>query len=110
MVSAVAYRKATPPAYGGRGTASATLFVHGIHLAFLVLALAWAGASEPTNRLTCASHLRRIGQSLTFYAVKYDTRYPPTLDLLILYADTPADVFVCDSTGDSRATGATSKR
>jgi prepilin-type processing-associated H-X9-DG protein len=104
-VSALAYSKAQPPAFAGRGASATTLFVHGIHLAFLVLAVAWSGASEPANRLTCASHLRRIGQSLTFYAVKYDTRYPPTLDLLILHADTPASAFICESTGDETATG-----
>jgi prepilin-type processing-associated H-X9-DG protein len=107
LVSGMAYRKAAAPAFAGRGAASATLFVHGIHLAFLVLALAWSGASEPAHRLTCASHLSKIGQSLTFYAVKYDGRYPPTLDLLILFADTPAPVFVCESTGDAPARGET---
>ena len=107
VVSGLAYRRAAPPAFAGRGIASATLFVHGIHLTFLVLCVAWSGASEPANRLTCAGHLRGIGQSLTFYAVKYDAHYPPTPDLLILYADTPAGMFVCESTGDERATGAT---
>ena len=105
FVSSVAYRRAIPPLFEGRGAAAGTLFIHGIHLAFLLLAVAWAGASEPGNRLACASHLRRIGQSLTFYAVKYDTQYPPSLDLLILYADTPASTFVCDSTGDAPAAG-----
>src|SRR5688500_1286656 len=104
VVSGLAYRKALPPVFAGRGIAAATLFVHGIHLTFLALTLAWSGASEPANRLTCASHLRAIGHSLTFYAVKYDAHYPPSLDLLILYADTPARVFVCESTGDERAT------
>lgn len=107
LVSGLAYHKATPPAYAGRGVAAGTLFVHGVHLAFLALSLAWSGASEPANRLACASHLRRIGQSLTFYAVKYDTHYPPSLDLLILHADTPVDLFVCASTGDGRASGET---
>jgi hypothetical protein len=107
VVSGLAYRRAQPPAFAGRGVASATLFVHGIHLTFLVLSVAWSGASEPGHRISCASHLRSIGQSLTFYAVKYDSKYPPTLDLLILYADTPARLFVCDSTGDARASGTT---
>jgi hypothetical protein len=106
-VSAMAYRKALPPVFAGRGAAAATLCVHGIHLAFLCLSVAWSGASEPGNRLGCASHLRRIGQSLTFYAVKYDTRYPPALDLLILHADTPAELFVCGSTRDHPARGQT---
>jgi prepilin-type processing-associated H-X9-DG protein len=103
LVSGLAYRRGRPPRFAGRGVAAATLFVHGIHLTFLALSLAWAGASEPGNRLGCASHLRRIGQSLTFYAVKYDTKYPPTLDLLILHADTPAEVFACPSAGGTYA-------
>jgi hypothetical protein len=103
VVSGLAYRKARPPAFAGRGVAAITLFVHGIHLTFLALSLAWAGASEPGNRLACASHLRRIGQSLTFYAVKYDSNYPPALDLLILHADTPAGVFACESAGGTYA-------
>ena len=106
-VSGLAYRRAAPPAFVGRGIAAATLFVHGIHLTFLSLCLAWSGASEPGNRLSCAAHLRSIGQSLTFYAVKYDSKYPPTPDLLILHADTPAAVFVCASTGDEPARGET---
>jgi len=107
IVSSLAYRKALPPAFAGRGIAATTLFVHGIHLTFLVLSLAWSGVSEPANRLTCAANLQHIGQSLTFYAVKYDAKYPPSLEELILYADTPAGVFVCDSTADVKATGAT---
>jgi hypothetical protein len=103
LVSGLAYHKARPPGFTGRGIAATTLFVHGIHLTFLSLSLAWAGASEPGNRLACASHLRRIGQSLTFYAVKYDSNYPPTLDLLILHADTPAEVFACQSAGGTYA-------
>jgi hypothetical protein len=103
VVSGLAYRKARPPRFAGRGVASITLFVHGIHLTFLALSLAWAGATEPGNRLACATHLRRIGQSLTFYAVKYDSHYPPTLDLLILHADTPAEVFACESAGGTYA-------
>lgn len=107
VVSGLAYRRARPPRFAGRGIAATTLFVHGIHLTFLSLSIAWAGASEPGNRLACASHLRRIGQSLTFYAVKYDSHYPPTLDLLILYADTPAELFVCETAGGTRAAGET---
>jgi hypothetical protein len=103
LVSGLAYRNARPPQFAGRGVAAITLFVHGIHLTFLALSLAWAGASEPGNRLACASHLRRIGQSLTFYAVKYDSNYPPALDLLILHADTPAEVFACESAGGTYA-------
>ena len=109
VVSGLAYHRARPPAFAGRGIASATLFVHGIHLTFLVLSAAWSGASEPANRLACASHLRSIGQSLTFYAVKYDAKFPPSLDLLILHADTPAGLFICASTGDEAATGGTAE-
>lgn len=107
VVSGLAYHKASPPRYAGRGIAASTLFVHGIHLTFLALCVAWSGASEPGNRLACAAHLRSIGQSLTFYAVKYDAHYPPALDLLILHADTPPGVFVCASTGDEPARGET---
>jgi hypothetical protein len=103
VVSGLAYRKARPPRFAGRGVAAITLFVHGIHLTFLALSLAWAGASESGNRLACASHLRHIGQSLTFYAVKYDSKYPPALDLLILHADTPPEVFACQSAGGTYA-------
>ena len=107
VVSGLAYRKAVPPRFAGRGIAAATLFVHGIHLTFLALCVAWSGASEPGNRLACAARLRSIGQSLTFYAVKYDSKYPPTPDLLLLHADTPAAAFVCASTGDEPARGET---
>ena len=107
VVSGLAYRRAAPPRFAGRGIAAATLFVHGIHLTFLALSVAWSGASEPGNRLACAAHLRAVGQSLTFYAVKYDAKFPPTLDLLILHADTPARAFVCASTGDEPARGET---
>ena len=106
-VSAMAYLRAAAPRYAGRGIATATLFAHGIHLSFLVLTLAYAGASEPGNRLACAGHLRQIGQSMVFYAVKYDAKFPPAFDELIVHADTKPQTFVCDSTGDRRAPGET---
>ena len=106
-VSAMAYLRAAAPRYAGRGVATATLFAHGIHLSFLVLTLAYAGATEPGNRLACAGHMRQIGQSLVFYAVKYDAKFPPAFDQLIIHADTPPQAFVCDSTGDRRAPGET---
>lgn len=107
LVSAFAYLRSVPPRYAGRGIATATLFAHGVHLAFLVLSIVYAGAAEPANRLACASHLHRVGQSLVFYAVKHDGKYPPALDLLIYHADTPPELFICPSTGDRPAAGAT---
>jgi hypothetical protein len=107
LVSGLGYLRAAPPRYAGRGIAMATLFVHGVHLAFLLLSMVYAGASEPANRLACANHLHRVGQSLVFYAVKNDAKYPPSLDLLILHGDIPPEMFLCPSAGDERATGET---
>lgn len=105
LVSGLAYLRSRPPRYAGRGIATATLFAHGVHLAFLLLSVVYAGASEPANRLACANHLHRVGQSLVFYAVKHDAQYPPTLDLLIFHADTAPGTFLCPSTGDRPAAG-----
>jgi hypothetical protein len=106
-VSGMGYLRAVPPRYAGRGIATTTLFVHGVHFAFLLLSLVYAGASEPANRLACANRLHRVGQSLVFYAIKYDAKYPPSLDLLIIHGDTPPEMFLCPSTSDDRATGET---
>jgi prepilin-type processing-associated H-X9-DG protein len=107
LLGGLGYLRAAPPRYAGRGIATATLFVHGVHLAFLLLSMVYAGASGPANRLACANRLHRVGQSLVFYAVKNDAKYPPSLDLLLLHGDIFPEAFVCPSTGDERATGET---
>src|SRR4029434_8674387 len=89
LLSAIAYKRAVAPAYRGRFTAAGTLFVHGIHLALLALALAYSATTEPANRLRCAANLHHVGRSLVFYAMKSDAHFPPALDLLIVHGDAP---------------------
>lgn len=107
VLGGVAYKRAVPPVFRGRFVAAATLFAHGVYLSFLGLSLAYAGTTEPANRLRCAANLRQIGQSLVFYAVKYDAHYPPTLATLVVHGDMPAAAFVCPSSPQKVALGTT---
>ena len=60
-------------------------------------------------RTKCASNLRQIGQGIMLYANDHQGVWPDTLDELILKADLNSECFVCPSTRDSAAPGATAQ-
>ena len=73
----------------------------------------WYGYGSPPRhgsgyaRTRCASNLRQIGQGIMLYANDHQGRWPDTLDALIVSADINAECFVCPSSNDLRARGAT---
>jgi prepilin-type processing-associated H-X9-DG protein len=60
-----------------------------------------------TNRLPCPSHLRQIGEGIMLYALDHGGAFPPSLAVLAGQGDLAAEVFVCPSSDDPVATGAT---
>ncbi len=64
---------------------------------------------EIPNRVKCRSNLRAIGQSILLYANENKGHYPPALDLLISTQDVGTSVFICPSSNDDKAQGATSE-
>jgi prepilin-type processing-associated H-X9-DG protein len=61
------------------------------------------------QRTKCASNLRQIGQGIMLYANDHRGTWPDSLDELILSADLNPECFVCPSSRDSAAPGATAR-
>ena len=59
--------------------------------------------------LRCRSNLRQIGQGVQMYANENRGAFPPDFATLVLTQELTAEVFVCYSTNDTRATGATTQ-
>jgi prepilin-type processing-associated H-X9-DG protein len=66
-----------------------------------------AGAREPANRVKCASNLRQIGQAILLYANDHGGLYPDSFRTLLLTQDITSECFVCPSSNDEKAPGAT---
>jgi len=64
-------------------------------------------AREAAQRVKCASNLRQIGQGIMMYANEHRGEYPDAIEKLIITEDLTSDVFVCPSSNDDRAPGAT---
>jgi len=61
-------------------------------------------ASETANRVKCGSNLRQIGQAITLYAQDRGGQYPPSLAVLLSTEDITAEVMICASSNDEKAT------
>jgi prepilin-type processing-associated H-X9-DG protein len=66
-------------------------------------------AREMANRVHCAGNLRQIGQGILMYANENRGQFPDTLDRVMATQDLTADVFVCPSSQDTPAPGATAQ-
>jgi len=66
-------------------------------------------ARETANRVKCHSNLQQIGQALQLYANHHGGHYPDDLLALLLNEDVTGAVFVCPSSNDEPATGATTR-
>jgi len=66
-------------------------------------------AREQANRVKCASNLRQIGQGIQMYANENRGQFPDTLDRVMATQDVTADVYVCPSSQDTPAPGATAQ-
>ena len=60
-------------------------------------------AREPANRVKCGSNLRQIGQAILLYAQAHGGQYPPSLAVIPSVEDVTAEVMVCPSSNDERA-------
>jgi prepilin-type processing-associated H-X9-DG protein len=64
---------------------------------------------ERADRVKCASNMRQIAQALQLYANDHGGHYPDDLLTLLLNEDITSAVFVCPSSNDLAATGATTR-
>jgi prepilin-type processing-associated H-X9-DG protein len=69
------------------------------------------GSRPTSNIIKCASNLCQIGQAVMLYAQGHQGHYPDSFKELLLDEDNPisADVFICPSSKDTDATGATTQ-
>lgn len=65
--------------------------------------------SGDSSRVKCASNLRQIGMGVMMYANENGGQFPDAVEKLITTQDLTSEVFVCPSSNDDRATGATSQ-
>ena len=64
---------------------------------------------EVANRIKCSSNLRRIGEALTIYANTHGHQFPDDLSALLRGEDFASSTFVCPSSNDDPAFGATTQ-
>ena len=111
-------QKTRNPAVGGKGLAiagisvGATTLVLSTCMAPLMIGIMLPSlnrARETANRVKCASNMRQIGQALLLYANSNGGQYPPRLEDLLLAGNITADVYVCPSSKDTIAPGATAQ-
>jgi prepilin-type processing-associated H-X9-DG protein len=82
----------------------------GVIVVFLLEALllpSLCRAREPANRIKCASNERQIGAAILLYAQEHGGRFPDRLEEVLLAGEVPAEGFVCPSSNDEKAPGAT---
>jgi len=96
----------------GRTTA---LFV----CATVCVAIAWVSwqwfmatgkeSAESTFQFNCASKLRTIGQGVTLFTADHQSHFPGTIEELQFAYDIKPDVYICQSSNDTPATGPTTQ-
>ena len=62
---------------------------------------------ERDERVRCQSRVRQVEQGLLLYANDHGGQFPPRFDPLISEEDISTEVFICPSSNDERAVGAT---
>ncbi|MGB7158458.1 MAG: DUF4190 domain-containing protein [Tepidisphaeraceae bacterium] len=115
VTGAIGMRKTKDPAVTGKGLAIAGLVLGVLNV------LGWAAyvglivaitvpslgrARETANRVKCASNMKQLGLAILLYANENRGAYPETIEQLLLTQDITADIYVCPSTNDTKATGA----
>jgi prepilin-type processing-associated H-X9-DG protein len=95
------------------------MFSAGIGATGVVHQTAWLATSpvplvhertrEEASRVKCASNLRQIGQALQLYASDHGGHYPDDLLTLLINEDLTPGNFICPSSNDMRASGATTR-
>ena len=84
------------------GLVVAVVVVGGGLIAILLPSL--CRAREPANRAKCASNLHQVGLAISLYEQDHDGQYPPALAVLPVEEQISADVFICPSSNDEKAT------
>ena len=112
VLGIVALTRMKDPSVGGKGLAIGgiavgvvSILMAGCMISILLPSL--NRARETANRVKCASNLRQIGQALLLYSNDNRGAYPPTLDVLLTTEDITPEVFVCPTSNDTAASGAT---
>jgi hypothetical protein len=67
----------------------------------------FGNVKEREERVRCQSRVRQVGQGLLLYASDHGGQFPPRFDQLISEEDISPEEFICPSTNDQRAVGAT---
>jgi prepilin-type processing-associated H-X9-DG protein len=97
--------RATPPA---RRRARRAIWFGAAELGLMLVAAAVMpnGPSEQACRLACSANLRQLGQALQTYSIENAGVYPASFEALLHSADVAPRMFVCPSTDDVPADGA----
>ncbi len=115
VCGAIGLRKTRDPAVTGKGLAIAGLVLGALNLlgwgAYIALVSAimlpsLGRARQTANQVKCASNMRQIGMAILLYSNENGGAYPNSLDQLLLTQDVTSEIFVCPSSGDTKATGA----
>jgi len=105
--------KTKDPRVAGKGRAIAGISLGGAVLLLMLVALpmillpSLSKARETANRVKCAANLKQIGLAMQLYANENRGNYPPRPEDLLLTQDITSEVFICPSTNDTKAPGAT---
>jgi prepilin-type processing-associated H-X9-DG protein len=102
--------------HAGKGMAITGISLGGVGLLLALIAigsslLGPSFSSRGTSpRVKCAANLKQIGLAMQLYANENKGLYPPRPEDLIMTQDITTEVFICPSTNDTQATGATTQQ
>jgi predicted Zn finger-like uncharacterized protein/prepilin-type processing-associated H-X9-DG protein len=109
----IALTKTRDPRVGGKGMAIAGISIGGLSLLMIPLMIAMLlpnlnRAREQANRIKCASNMKQIGLEVAMYSNNDPGHaFPPDLKTLADIQNLSPGVFVCPSSNDTPASGAT---
>lgn len=88
------------------------MFTAGVSMVALAHQMLWLAksprpifAEELANRVKCASNMRQLGQAMLLYARDHSGQFPDQLAELYEKYELGAQVYVCPSSEDTKATG-----
>lgn len=102
--------------HSGKGMSITGISLGGVGLLLAIIGVGSAllapsySSSCTSPRVRCAANLKQIGLAMQLYANENKGLYPPRPEDLLLTQDITTDIFVCPSTNDTWATGATTQQ